>query len=139
MSGTTQDKIDQAWTIAKVGAVVLLLAWLAVAVVAIRGALSGHLRIKNQSPHNHSSRLLLAVLIALPFVGIRVVATFIYVIAENQSLSAMTGSLGARVGLYLFEEITATLIMAGVGIITRNIQKQPEDEMILEEGLVRPQ
>ncbi|KAM5355074.1 hypothetical protein ACJ41O_001720 [Fusarium nematophilum] len=139
MSGTTQDRINQAWTLAKVGAAVLLLAWLAVAVVAIRGAIAGHLRVKNQTPHNHSPRLLLAVLITLPFVGIRVMATFIYVITENQSLSAMTGTLGARVGLYIFEEITATLIMVGVGIVTRNIRKQPEDEMLLDEGLGRPQ
>ncbi|RSL61469.1 hypothetical protein CEP54_006270 [Fusarium duplospermum] len=107
MSETTRDKIAQGWKLAKIGAV-------------------------NQTPHNHGPRLLLAVLIALPFVGIRVLATFIYVISENQSLSAMTGAIGTRVGLYIVEEIVATLVLVGAGVVTRDIRKEREDEVLLD-------
>ncbi|KAJ3539923.1 hypothetical protein NM208_g5286 [Fusarium decemcellulare] len=137
-SRTAQDQVDQGWKLAKIGAAVLLLGWVAVTSVAIRGGLTGHLRIKNQTPHNHGPRLLLAVLIALPFVGIRVIATFIYVLSENQSLSAMTGSLGARVGLYIVEEIVATLVMVSAGVVTRGIRKEREDEVPLDDSLGRP-
>ncbi|KAL2679097.1 hypothetical protein Neosp_009855 [[Neocosmospora] mangrovei] len=137
MSGTTQGKINQAWTIAKVGAAVLLLACLAMTAVAVRCSLQGYLRLKSQSSPNHSSWLMLAVLVALPFVTIRVLATFIYVVTENQSLSPMAGSLGVRVGLYLFVETTATLVLVSVGVKTRNIRKQADDAMLLDEGLAQ--
>lgn len=138
MNGKTQDKIDQAWTIAKVGAAVLLLACLAMIVVAVQCSLKGYLRFKRQTSPSHSSWLLLAVLMALPFVSIRVLATFIYLVTENQSLSPMTGSLGARVALYFFPEMVATLIMVVVGVKTRNIRKQSEDAILLDQGSGRP-
>ncbi|KAH6867192.1 hypothetical protein B0T10DRAFT_451939 [Thelonectria olida] len=127
-----QDSVNHAWTLARIGATVLFLGWVAVTVVATLSGLKAYLHIKEQPQRNDGTRLLIAVIIALPFVGIRVIAAFVYLITGNESLSAVTGALGVRVGLYLIEEIIATLVLVGAGIVTRNIRRQFEDEVLSE-------
>ncbi|KAF9878127.1 integral membrane protein [Colletotrichum karsti] len=124
MGNASQETVSKGWTIAIVGAVILFLSWVILLAAAgfsvFLGGLSSDGRSKQQRA---ATMLLVAVLAALPFVGVRVIATLAYLATKNSSIGAATGSVVAKVWLYLFEELAATLILVINGILTMNISK----------------
>ncbi|KAL0942077.1 uncharacterized protein CTRU02_204840 [Colletotrichum truncatum] len=134
---TSEDVVAQGWKLAKVGGVILFLSWLSLAAATTLSAFAGYLRIDSHPQKNVSRLLLIGVLVSLPLVGVRVIATLAYLVTQERSLSAVTGSIGVRIGLYLFEEVAATLILIFAGICTRDVRKLPEDAEVLDASVLR--
>ncbi|KAI0849440.1 hypothetical protein F5Y00DRAFT_269414 [Daldinia vernicosa] len=118
------DQIKKSYALVKGGMILLLLGWLSLAVVTLITFRDSLLR-ESRKPKESAAekRLLLAVAISIPFLGIRVLERVIYFFTLNQELNPVTGSLGLRVGLEVIEEIIVTLLFVFTGIITRNIKR----------------
>lgn len=145
---TTQADIDSDWTLATIGAALLVAAWLLVSAQAVaewflpvrsggssRAALAGDGAAKLENGHAHGSdgpaahargagtTLLAAVLVALPLLGIRVATSLAYFVSKDQRLSPASGTVdgvgvGMRVGLELLEELLVTILFVGAGVVT---------------------
>ncbi|KAI0157249.1 hypothetical protein GGR57DRAFT_60972 [Xylariaceae sp. FL1272] len=114
-------------TLIKVGEILLLLSWLAVAIwsgftatIAFRGGFTS-------IDLSGGKILIFAVAIAMPFLGIRLFASLVYFFANTKSLNPVTGSLGLKVGLVVFEELLISVLYLGAGLVTRNIGKNGSD------------
>ncbi|KAI0122401.1 hypothetical protein F4814DRAFT_408600 [Daldinia grandis] len=118
------DQIKRSHALVKGGMILLLLGWLSL-VVATFITFQDSLVRKSRKPADGEAgkRLLLAVAISIPFLGIRVLERVVYFFAQSQELNPVTGNLGLRVGLEVIEEIIVTLLFVFTGIITRNIKK----------------
>jgi hypothetical protein len=121
-------ELEQDAKLAKAGAAILGMGWLVLAVVALLSALSGIRRIRDQSQHHDGTRLLIAVLVALPFLAVRVFASLAYFVSEDQATNAATGTMGSKIGLYTIQELVVTLLLIGAGLWTRNIGRHVADE-----------
>ncbi|KAL3298819.1 integral membrane protein [Colletotrichum asianum] len=138
MNHASPDDVSKGWTLAKVGAVVLFLSWVALAAGAAFTVFQGYMRSDGRPQKKAAVMLLTAVLFALPFVGVRVIATLAYVASENSSLSAATGSVMVKVWLYLFEELAATLILVINGVLARNVKKLDQEAVVNGGWQTRP-
>ncbi|KAJ3963179.1 hypothetical protein N0V92_000003 [Colletotrichum tropicale] len=130
MKHASPDDVSKGWTLAKVGAVILFLSWVALAAGAAFTVFQGYMRSDGRPQKKAAVMLLTAVLFALPFVGVRVIATLAYAASENSSLSAATGSVMVKVWLYLFEELAATLILVINGVFARSIKKLDQEAVV---------
>ncbi|KAJ6115181.1 hypothetical protein N7486_000959 [Penicillium sp. IBT 16267x] len=70
-----------------------------------------------------STTLLQGAIIALFFIGIRVIYTLVAVCTQRKDLSPVNGSIAVRVVLLLLLEVFATLMLIVVGLRTRNLQQ----------------
>ncbi len=113
----------------KVGAVLLFLGWIILLLKAIMSAMPGHLSMRQQSQHDDGTRLLIAVLLAQPFMAVRVIATIVYFATGNQSINGATGTLGVKIGLYFLMELAVMLLLVGTGVATRNVKNHQAKEM----------
>ncbi|KAI1653461.1 hypothetical protein F4813DRAFT_383245 [Daldinia decipiens] len=117
------DQIKRSLALMKGGMILLLLGWLSLAVVTLttfRDSLTRESR--KLAGSEAGKKLLLAVTIAIPFLGIRVLERVVYFFTQNQEINPATGSLGLRVSLEVIEEIIVTLLFVFTGIMTRNIK-----------------
>ncbi|KAI8963492.1 hypothetical protein F5Y11DRAFT_319405 [Daldinia sp. FL1419] len=117
------DQIKKGHSLAKVGMIMLFLGWFSIAMlVYITYKESQARNFRKPSKSETGKKLLLAVTISLPFLGIRVLDRMVYFYTQNPELNPVTGSLGLRVGLEVIEEIIVTLLFIVVGIATRNVR-----------------
>ena len=122
-SGTLDD-VNRAYSLAGAGVGILLVAWLAlvgatlISILWSRGVVEA-----GDEAVSDGMRLLLAVGLALPFLGIRVLTSFAYYVGKNPSLSPVGGSLGLVVGLEVVQELIVTIVWVNAGLATRNILK----------------
>ncbi|KAF5502246.1 hypothetical protein CGCA056_v014625 [Colletotrichum aenigma] len=130
MKHASPDDVSKGWTLTKVGAVILFLSWVALAAGAAFAVFQGYMLSDGRPQKKAAVILLTAVLFALPFIGVRVIATLAYVASENSSLSAATGSAMVKVWLYLFEELAATLILVINGVLARNVKKLDQEAVV---------
>jgi hypothetical protein len=99
------------------GVAVLLACWLALAITAI------FIKVKTHD-HKTGARLMLGVLLALPFLGVRVIGSLVAIATRDASLNSVTGTIGARVGLYLLMEIIVLVLLINAGLATRRSAKR---------------
>ena len=116
-AGVSPADAARAQTLSRVGAGLLVFGW--VLLVVLAALATAHDRADTGS--RPARRLLLAVLAALPFVGVRAVVTLVFLVTGKENLSAVTGELGVRVGLYLLMETLAALILIIGGLVSMNI------------------
>ncbi|KAI4592178.1 hypothetical protein KJ359_011416 [Pestalotiopsis sp. 9143b] len=121
---TTGDDRAKDKTLVTVGMVLLLLSWVQIALVAgvsfiarPRAGTSGH------DDHRQGTRLVYAVLFSVPLIGIRIIVSLVYFATQNQALSPVAGSMGAKVGLGFIEELLVSVAFVVVGVMTRNVGK----------------
>ncbi|KAI8626241.1 hypothetical protein F5Y19DRAFT_230362 [Xylariaceae sp. FL1651] len=118
------DAISKNQTLVKVGEILLLVAWVALAVFTVFTA--AHVyggRTKKAGDFAGGRTLIFAVALALPFLGIRLLASLVYFFTNDPALNPVTGSLGLRVGLEVVEELIIALVYIVAGLRTRNIGK----------------
>ena len=86
-------------------------------------------------------QLITAAFLALPFLGIRIIYTFIALF--DQSISPYTGPIAYRVVLEALMEYIVALVLIGFGLSTRNIQEKsrksdPENRVPFQQPLPQP-
>ncbi|KAH8651179.1 hypothetical protein BX600DRAFT_441620 [Xylariales sp. PMI_506] len=121
---TTPDKRKSDLGIVKGGMIVLLLTWICLIVLSIMSAISSRGRTSASEPlpyHRQGRWLLNAVLLSIPFIGIRLIVSLVYFTTLNPDLNPATGAIGVRVGLNFIEELIITIGFVVAGIVTRNI------------------
>ncbi len=141
-SHATASAHAQAMTLSKVGVVLLFLGWLILAAQAVLSTMQRHKQPSSstqssrsdgrdpRSQHDDGTCLLIAVLLAQPFLLVRVASSLAYFVSGNPTINPSTSPLGARIGLYFLMELLAVLILLAAGIVTRNVQRHvPEDEV----------
>jgi cytochrome b561 len=129
VTSSDPDALSKNQTLVKVGEVLLLLAWLAIAVLALfTAARTYHGRTKRRDAVSSGRTLLYAVVLAIPFLGIRLLTGLVYFFTGDPVLNPVAGSVGLRVGLEVVEEIIITLVYVVAGFTTRNISKGAEHE-----------
>ncbi|KAI0005730.1 hypothetical protein F4779DRAFT_620875 [Xylariaceae sp. FL0662B] len=113
------DQVTRSLALVRAGMVILLLAWFLLTGFAVTtlGALGYKRKAVN---YNEGKKLLLAVIIATPFLGIRVLERLVYYFTQNPLLNPVTGSISLRAGLEVVEEMIVTLFLVVAGIITRS-------------------
>ncbi|KAH8879160.1 hypothetical protein GQ53DRAFT_855258 [Thozetella sp. PMI_491] len=121
---TDLEKTHKDQNLAKAGVVFLFIGWILLSIMSIVSASTIRRDTGRNSQNNDGTRLVLAVLLAIPFIGIRAIASLASITGGNPDISAATGTLGAKVGLYIIEELAATLVLIGAGIRTINIRSQ---------------
>jgi len=135
---TTPDALHSATTLAKAGAAILFLGWIFLAAVAIVSALDGHMHPYHQSQYDDGTRLLIAVLLALPFLAVRVIMSLAFFASGNADLGPSTSPMVVRVIPYFLMELAVTLLLIAAGVYTRNIrhhrmgdnlEMEPEEDM----------
>jgi len=132
---TTSDALHSATTLAKVGAAILFLGAIAVAVVAILSALDGHMHPHHPSQYDDGTRLLIAVLLALTFLFVRDIMSLAFFASGNTDLGPSTGPTVVKVIPYFLMELAVTLLLICAGILTRNIKHyQTDDVLEMETG-----
>lgn len=121
------DQLKRSGALVKAGMVMLLLSWLSLAIFTVATFQHFFTRESRKLTGNRGAKkLLLAVTISMPFLGIRVLERLIYFFTRNQELNPVTGSLGLRVGLEVIEEIIVTLSLVISGVMTRNVTQSAE-------------
>ena len=128
----TQGQDDKAWILARVGGAVMLVGWIALVGLTAQSCLTGHLVTHNSARRKNSATLLIAVIAALPFLGVRVIAMFVYLVSKDQGVSSAAGSLSIKIFLYLIHEVIITLVLLGAGLLTLNIARQPDDPAVVD-------
>ncbi len=114
--------------LAKIGSVILFGCWFLLAVAAILTALPSSDRGDDDNDvAYHGTRLLIAVLLTLPFVVVRAALPLASFASGNGAISGATGSLGARIGLYAVPELLSTLALLAAGIMTRNVRREARE------------
>lgn len=121
----TNGEVEKAWIIARVGGAVMVVGWLALVGLATQSCLAGHLKANNSGRRKSSAILLIVVITALPFVGVRVVFMFTYLVTKNQNISSATAPLFVKIVGYLIHEVIATLVLVVGGLLSMNIARQP--------------
>jgi hypothetical protein len=66
-------------------------------------------------------QFLYAILISIPFIGLRLMDSVLGIVHPTQNLNPMTGSLGLKLGLSFIPELIAVLVLISAGILTRNV------------------
>lgn len=69
-------------------------------------------------------QLLYAVLLSLPFIGIRMMYSVISILAPSKSLNPTSGSVGIRVGLSFIPELIAMLALVYAGLATLTLRRE---------------
>ncbi|KAI1488482.1 hypothetical protein F5X96DRAFT_645365 [Biscogniauxia mediterranea] len=118
---STADDIMRAMRLAKAGMVILLLSWLLLIVIASYTFMTMGRREPGLEKQQGGRTLFIAVVVAIPLIGIRLLASFVYFFTQNPLLNPITGSLGLRVGLEILEEILVSVLFVSAGLATRNI------------------
>lgn len=121
----TKDEASRDMKMAKAGTAILCVGWVALALMLIRSVMPGVGNGGPKTQHNQGTRLLIAVIVAIPFLAVRVFSSLAYFVSGNEDLNAATGKLGFKVGLYAIPEVLVTLLLLGVGRSTRNIAREP--------------
>jgi hypothetical protein len=121
---TPEDKRIKDKKLVTVGMVLLLLSWIYISLVAMATFIIQP-RVSSVSSRNQKQAkwLLYAILLAIPFLGIRIVTSLVYFTTQNQALNPVTGDLGYRVGLGFIEELVISIAFLVVGVTSRNIGK----------------
>ncbi|KAI1371264.1 hypothetical protein F4677DRAFT_435974 [Hypoxylon crocopeplum] len=123
------DQIKQSNALVKAGMVLLLLGWISLATFTVASFQYFLTRESRKVVGNDGGkRLLLAVAISIPFLGIRVLERLVYFFTQNQELNPVSGSLGLRVGLEVVEEIIVSFSLVIAGIMARNIRDTVLDQ-----------
>ncbi|KAI2616840.1 hypothetical protein GGR54DRAFT_609036 [Hypoxylon sp. NC1633] len=122
-STLSADQVQSSYALVKSGIVMLLLGWVSLAILTI-ASYQQTLTHKSGKLDEHMGgrKLLLAVAISIPFLGIRVLERLVYFFTNNPELDPLSGSLGIRVGLEVIEEIIVSFCLVIAGIMTRNIR-----------------
>jgi len=128
LSNATTD-VDRDYMLAVIGVAILLVAWIALVCGAVFMAMLRSVHDKG------SSYLLIAVLLCLPFVGVRTISSLVFFATRNRDLSAAGGKVGFRVGLYLVQEWIVSFILVGAGLLTRNIRRSCVVERRLNDSI----
>ncbi|KAI1075963.1 hypothetical protein F5B20DRAFT_343677 [Whalleya microplaca] len=124
------DQVSHNLSLVRAGMIILLIAWVFLTVLAVvtLGALS-HKR-RTMENYTEEKKLLLVILIAIPFLGIRVFERLVYYFTQTTLVDPITRSIGLRTGLEVIEEIIVTLLLVIVGIMTRNAGKSPPQQRL---------
>jgi heme/copper-type cytochrome/quinol oxidase subunit 2 len=124
-TSATAEQREKSLKHVKVGMIMLLLSWLYICLVAVASLLfSSRRNNAAELPFERQGRwLLYTVVFALPFVGIRIIASLVYFTTQNQALNPVTGELGYKIGLNFIEELIISVSFVLVGVATRNIGK----------------
>ncbi|KAI0123288.1 hypothetical protein BJ170DRAFT_736528 [Xylariales sp. AK1849] len=122
----TPDERAGSLNLVKVGMILLLLSWITFSALAVFSFIQAPRRSSHKLPFLQYGKWLLdAVLVAIPFIGIRVITSLVYFTTQNPALNPSTGEIGYRVGLGFIEELVVSIGFVVVGILTRNIGKPP--------------
>ncbi|KAI1260504.1 hypothetical protein F5Y18DRAFT_405618 [Xylariaceae sp. FL1019] len=111
----------------KVGEVLLLLAWLATAVLSTFTAAIAFRGGFTSVDLSGGKVLIFAMAVAMPFLGIRLLTSLVYFFTNSKSLNPVTGSLGLKIGLQVFEELVISALYLAAGLVTRNVGKNGSD------------
>ncbi len=121
---TTANDVNQANGLAGAGIGLLFASWIALVLATFISVLRSRGMVESEERAvGHGMTLLLAVVAAIPFLGIRVVASFVYYVGKQSQLSPVGGNTGLVVGLETVEEIIVTLVFIAAGTVTQNIGK----------------
>ncbi|KAJ5811307.1 integral membrane protein [Penicillium riverlandense] len=83
-----------------------------------------HFQGKKDAPgYRGGTTLLQGALIALAFIGIRVIYSMIMVVTQDKDLSPIHGTIAVRVVLLFLPEVLAAITMIFVGLRTRHIRQ----------------
>ncbi|KAI0380483.1 hypothetical protein F5Y04DRAFT_99237 [Hypomontagnella monticulosa] len=116
------DQINRDNALVKAGIVMLFVGWISLAILTIMTFRHISTRTSGKLADNGAGKkLLLAVAVSIPFLGIRVLERLVYYFTQNPLLDPISGSFGLRVGLEVVEEIIVTLLLVVAGVLTRNI------------------
>jgi len=92
-------------------------------------------RRRNTPGHRGGTKLLRAVCVCLPFIGIRVTYTLVLIFTNMQKL--VNAPLGLRVGLTFIPEVIVALVFVVVGFWTKNIalaRFEVEETELIDDG-----
>lgn len=113
-SSTTPASITSAYNLATAGTAILFLSWIGVTLVSVILAA----KMRSGPKGSAARRLAVAVLIAAPFLGVRVTASLVSFAGRIGGLSVVGGELGLRIGLMFVEELIVVLLFLVVGFVT---------------------
>lgn len=137
---TTPEKREKDKKLVIVGMAMLFASWVYISLVAMGTFVSRPRASASGSRDEKLGKWLLhAVLLAIPFLGIRIMVSLVYFATQNQALNPVTGEIGYKVGLGFVEELIISIAFVVVGVATRNIGRgRPVTEVGVEEsGLKR--
>ncbi|KAH8886478.1 hypothetical protein GQ53DRAFT_750721 [Thozetella sp. PMI_491] len=121
---TTAEDLANARHLASGGIALLLVAWLALAAATMVSILySDGVVVSGEKAVSDGMGLVLGVVGTLPFLGIRVLASFVYYVGNVSDLSPVGGNVGLVAGLEIAQEMIVTVILVAAGIMTQNIAR----------------
>jgi hypothetical protein len=108
-NSTSSTGVYQPQSETKVGVVLYVVAFIAIA------AISGVTAAKLSNAPSQDKRLVWAVLIALPFIFVRLVYSLISVYSHNHNFNLLTGSVAIRVVMAVLEEMAVVVLYLAIG------------------------
>ncbi|KAF5007364.1 hypothetical protein FDECE_6295 [Fusarium decemcellulare] len=105
----------------KIGAGILTASW-AILMIWSLYSLCWAAASKDSPVYRLATRLLIAVIVALVFIGIRVIYTLVALTSNDAKLNPATGSLAIRVVLSFLPELIAVIIFLIAGLYSRSIR-----------------
>jgi len=118
----TEDPSPNDLTLLKVGIIILLVCWVLVCFGTVFSSFHTP-RNRNTPGYPRETQLLFAVLLTLPFTGIRTIYSVTAFLSGSAKLNPVTGSLGFRVGLSFVPELISALIFLVAGLVTYNTRR----------------
>jgi hypothetical protein len=108
-SSTSSNGVYRPQTATKVGVVLYMIAFIVLAAIA------GVTTAKLSNAPSDDKRLVLAVIIALPFIFVRLIYSLISVYSNNPHFNLITGSVAIRVVMAVLEEMAVVAIYLVIG------------------------
>jgi hypothetical protein len=108
-SSTSSAGVYQPHTTTKVGVVLYLIAFIALGLVAVV------ITYKLSNAPSDDKRLVWAVIIALPFILVRLIYSLTSVFSHNRHFNLITGSVVIHVVMAVLEEMAVVFIYLGIG------------------------
>jgi hypothetical protein len=108
-SSTSSDGVYVPQTETKVGVVLYMVAFIALAAVA------GVSAAKLSNAPTQEKRLVLVVLIALPLIFVRLIYTLLSVFAHNRHFSLITGTIAIKIVMAVLEEMAVVILYLAIG------------------------
>jgi hypothetical protein len=108
-SSTSSAGVYQPQTITKVGVVLYLVAFIALGLIAVV------ITYKLSNAPSDDKRLVWAVIIALPFILVRLIYSLISVFSHNRHFNLITGSVVIHVVMAVLEEMAVVFIYLVIG------------------------
>jgi len=130
---TAKDPSSNDLTLLKVGIIILLVSWVLVCLWTPFSLFQTPGPI-NSPRYLKGTQLLYAVLVTIPFTGIRTVYSATAFLSGSANLNPVTGSLGFRVGLSFVPELISALVFLVAGIITHEILRTIREDHEVKTG-----